>query len=117
MRLQARPHHGGGTLQGARRHITAHRRPRCLGEEYAALPQAESSAPAPGVTDTLDTKSVVTEAEEGAVPSYRRLYDAAMELLESELELDAYPIPEGLGKKSAVVGKGRNQQVREPGLP
>lgn len=99
------------------RHITANRRPRCLGEEYAALLQAEPAASAPGVTDTSDTISAVTEAEVGVVPSYRRLYDVAMELIESKLELDAYPIPEGLGKKSAVVGKGRNQQVRDLGLP
>lgn len=102
------------------RHITARRRPRCLGEAYAAAsPEAESAGSAPGVTNPSETKTVVTEAEEeGVVPSYRRLYDAAMGLLESELELEAYPIPEGLaGKKSAVVGKGRNQQVRETGLP
>lgn len=45
------------------------------------------------------------------VPSYRRLYDSAMRLLESELSLEPYPIPDGLEGNSAVVGKGVRQQV------
>lgn len=35
-----------------------------------------------------------------------------MGLLESEIGLEPYPIPEGLEGKCAVVGKGRNLQVR-----
>ena len=52
-----------------------------------------------------------SSAEAVVPPSYRRLYDSAMSLLESELELEPYPIPEGLGGNSAVVGKGRSKQV------
>lgn len=44
-------------------------------------------------------------------PSYRRLYDAAMDALESKMALESYPIPEGLEANQAVVGKGRNMQV------
>ncbi|CAM9190697.1 unnamed protein product [Pylaiella littoralis] len=44
-------------------------------------------------------------------PSYRRLYDSAMRLLESELTLEAYPIPDGLAGNSAVVGKGLREQT------
>lgn len=51
-------------------------------------------------------------AAAAGAPSYRRLYDSAMRLLESELKLEPYPIPAGLEGNSAVVGKGRNQQVR-----
>ncbi|CAM9441805.1 unnamed protein product [Ascophyllum nodosum] len=39
-----------------------------------------------------------------------------MELLEDELELEAYPIPEGLAGKSATVGTGRNQQRVETSI-
>lgn len=35
-----------------------------------------------------------------------------MGLLESEIGLEPYPIPEGLEGNCAVVGKGRNLQVR-----
>ncbi|CAB1107425.1 unnamed protein product [Ectocarpus sp. CCAP 1310/34] len=49
-------------------------------------------------------------------PSYRRLYDAAMELLESEIGLEPYPIPQGLGGNCAVVGKGRNLQTVETSI-
>lgn len=47
------------------------------------------------------------------VPSYRRLYDSAMHLLESELSLEPYPIPDGLEGNTAVVGKGLRQQVKQ----
>ncbi|CBJ33174.1 phycoerythrobilin:ferredoxin oxidoreductase [Ectocarpus siliculosus] len=49
-------------------------------------------------------------------PSYRRLYDAAMGLLESEIGLEPYPIPEGLEGNCAVVGKGRNLQTVETSI-
>lgn len=47
-----------------------------------------------------------------AVPCYRRLYNSAMRALEGEMELQPYPIPEGLEGNAAVVGKGRSEQVR-----
>lgn len=62
----------------------------------------------PGAEEEAAAAAAATAA---AVPSYRRLYDAAMGLLKSELELEPYPIPEGLEGNSAVVGKGRSQQV------
>lgn len=55
--------------------------------------------------------TLAAAAAAAGAPSYRRLYDSAMRLLESELKLEPYPIPTGLEGNSAVVGKGRSQQV------
>ena len=100
--------------------------PHCSGALYRAarpLPRsvkgvcvASSQADTAEATDSSAAKSSGKGGKD-VVPSYRRLYDAAMELLEVELELEAYPIPEGLAGKSATVGTGRNQQVRDEGLP
>lgn len=66
----------------------------------------ERNRDAPAGGESSPTTVAAAEA-----PSYRRLYDSAMQLLESELKLEPYPIPAGLEGNSAVVGKGRNQQV------
>ena len=88
--------------------------------EAAATPRQSPSEPAPeaenggkdGEHDPVPLAAAAAAAAAAAgAPSYRRLYDAAMRLLESELELEPYPIPAGLEGNSAVVGKGRNQQV------
>lgn len=68
-------------------------------------PPSTADSGAAGATPSVAVPPV------GSVPSYQRLYDSAMGLLESELKLEPYPIPEGLEGNSAVVGKGRSQQV------
>lgn len=53
-----------------------------------------------------------------SAPRYRRFYDAAMKAISREMAVEPYPIPEGLASNSAVVGKGRNEQVRiSPNMP
>jgi phycoerythrobilin:ferredoxin oxidoreductase len=41
---------------------------------------------------------------------YQPFLDRAISTLKSRLELQPYPIPEGFERKSAIVGKGKNQQ-------
>ncbi|GJD15691.1 ferredoxin-dependent bilin reductase [Rivularia sp. IAM M-261] len=41
---------------------------------------------------------------------YQPFLDYAISYLESHLELQPYPIPEGFERKSAVTGKGKNEQ-------
>jgi phycoerythrobilin:ferredoxin oxidoreductase len=41
---------------------------------------------------------------------YQPFLDRAIKILKSRLELQPYPIPEEFGRKSAIVGKGKNQQ-------
>eukprot|EP00903_Cladosiphon_okamuranus_P008160 g7859.t1 len=67
--------------------------------------------PAPPAGDPAAPIPLAAAAAAAGAPSYRRLYDSAMRLLESELELEPYQIPAGLEGNSAVVGKGRNQQT------
>jgi phycoerythrobilin:ferredoxin oxidoreductase len=40
---------------------------------------------------------------------YKPFLDYAIALLHERLELQAYPIPEGFGSKSAIVGKGKHE--------
>ncbi|NJL62645.1 MAG: phycoerythrobilin:ferredoxin oxidoreductase [Methylacidiphilales bacterium] len=42
---------------------------------------------------------------------YQPFLDYAIAYMRSRLELEAYPIPEGFESKSAVVGKGKNQET------
>lgn len=87
-------------------------------EDGASAKRHEATTPAAAtVAEAPSVKADVSEAAEAVEappppPSYRRLYDAAMGLLESEIGLEPYPIPEGLEGNCAVVGKGRNLQVR-----
>lgn len=78
------------------------------GDAGGGASHADDKLPADGSTPVTPAIPSVPE-----VPSYRRLYDSAMELLRSELKLEPYPIPEGLEGNCAVVGKGRNQQVKD----
>jgi len=82
--------------------------------EKASSAVAAATSPSPGEARNhgppAGGESAPT-AGTARAPSYRRLYDAAMQLLQSELQLEPYPIPAGLEGNSAVVGKGRNQQV------
>ncbi len=86
---------------------------RCRPEK-ASSAAAAATSPSPGEARNPGasggSESAPT-AGTAATPSYRRLYDEAMQLLENELLLEPYPIPAGLEGNSAVVGKGRNQQV------
>jgi phycoerythrobilin:ferredoxin oxidoreductase len=41
---------------------------------------------------------------------YQPFLDRAIDILQSRLELQPYPIPEGFESKSAIVGKGKNEQ-------
>lgn len=41
---------------------------------------------------------------------YQPFLDYAIATLESRLDLQPYPIPEGFERKSAIVGKGKNQE-------
>lgn len=72
---------------------------------------AEKTGSEESRSNSVEGKKSATE-KASSVPRYRRLYDAAMKELEQEMTLEAYPIPEGLERKSATVGKGRSEQVR-----
>ncbi|CAM9360983.1 unnamed protein product [Ectocarpus sp. 12 AP-2014] len=93
-------------------------------EDGASARHHEATTPAAAtVAEATSVKAHVPEVaaalEAGPPPpppSYRRLYDAAMELLESEIGLKPYPIPEGLEGNCAVVGKGRNSQTVETSI-
>ncbi|CAM9670947.1 unnamed protein product, partial [Ectocarpus sp. 8 AP-2014] len=81
----------------------------------ATTPVAATVAEATSVKADVPEAAVAVEAPPPP-PSYRRLYDAAMGLLESEIGLEPYPIPEGLEGNCAVVGKGRNLQTVETSI-
>ncbi|CAM9768731.1 unnamed protein product, partial [Ectocarpus fasciculatus] len=94
-------------------------------EDGASAKRHEATTPAAAtVAEAPSVKADVSEAAEAIEapppppppPSYRRLYDAAMGLLESEIGLEPYPIPEGLEGNCAVVGKGRNLQTVETSI-